>query len=809
MTGTNIHIGHNAIENLPKCISELHGKTIFLVINEKDAARPAIKILASHLAGFDVFQFVHKSDIPRIEDLNDGIERFRIRRCDAILVMGSWADMEIAKMIGLFSRLPGPVEDYLDAIPADIAGHRTPVIAIPCPIAAGPEFSSSSDLFIDREIHTISHASLMPAAVFIDNQFSEDMPPADLAAAGIHALSMSIEAFFSVNATEASREHSREAIRIITELLPGAVNKPSNGTLDSLAHASYLASSAAGAAGLSLSHAISYPLTGSLKLSHERAVGIALAAALYHIAYRMQCSIADTGSRDQVLHNMKEFCTIFGASSIRQVYKRVRTIMRTCELPLTLKQTGHAVTDADINTMISGINYALIKNNPCLIKDYDFHQIYSRINGHSLFKRFKQSLYPAYAKLVKAGIIARSLPITASMCIDRLKGRKIVILNIGEINLLQYTLPIAEAIAAMTDRVAFYTSTNTVYLNSPEMEPLRTLERKRYLKIYTPYLFMADIFISAQIVDIGPKKAFKINIFHNQPVKHEIYPKDKFINFHAHFVLGRLTLQMIRETIVQNKLDKSDYRIFSIGYPKSDRLIRGEYDRDSILSEMGLDPRRPTILYSPSWDEGMSLRTRGEAIIDQVLSMNVNLIVKLHPVSFTPRSHEFFYSFTGGVEWEKRLSRYTAHNNFRNIVSFGNINPLLAASDVMITDISSVAYEFIVLDKPVIYMECPEFFNKTLVKNFGGWGNIDPDYLKSNPLTNAGRHVGFVVEHTEDLPAFLQRCIDNPKELSGKRQEMSRMLLFNPGHASEAAAETILALIQRNKKKLKYEIAID
>lgn len=809
MAAMNEHTGHNAITNLSRIISESHVQTVFLVTNETVAAGPAIDILKSQLAGCDTFQFINTSDIPRIEDLNDGLAQFRSRRNDAIIAMGSWADIEIAKMIGLFARLSGPVEDCLDAIPENVAGRGTPVLAVPFPAAAGPEYSRCSELFIDREVRTISHESLAPAAVIIDTQFSEGMKSADIAAAGIHALSMSIGAFFSINATESSREDSRKAIRIIDESLVKAVSGTSDGTLDMLLDAVRLSARAAGSAGLSLPHALSYPLTRSLKLSHEPAAGIALAASLFHIAYRMRCTLDDAGANDDMMRAMKDFCALFGRSSLRQVYKRVKAIMRACALPLTLKEAGHSIADADLDSIISGIDYTLIKNVPCIIKDYDFRQIYSRMNGHSTFKRFKQSIYPMYARLVKMGTVIKSIPVTASMCAEKLKGRKIVILNIGELNLLQYTLPIAEAIAAMTDRVAFYTATNPVYLNDPEMEPLRALERKRYPKIYTPYLFMTDIFISAQIVDVGPKRSFRINIFHNQPVKHEIYPKDRFINFHAHFVLGPLTLRMIRETIVQNRLDKSDYRIFSIGYPKSDRLIRGEYGRDAILSGLGLDPRKPTVLYSPSWDEGMSLRTRGEAIIEQVLSMDVNLIVKLHPVSYTPRSHEFFYSFTGGVEWEKRLSRFASNRNFKNIVSFGNINSLLAASDIMITDISSVAYEFIVLDKPVIYMECPEFFAKTLVKNFGGWGNIDPEYLKSNPLTNAGRHVGLVVDNTEDLPAYLRRCIDNPKELSEKRQEMSRMLLFNPGHASEAAAETILELLQGPDNRLKHEIAID
>ena len=113
----------------------------------------------------------------------------------------------------------------------------------------------------------------------------------------------------------------------------------------------------------------------------------------------------------------------------------------------------------------------------------------------------------------------------------------------------------------------------------------------------------------------------------------------------------------------------------------------------------------------------------------------------------------------------------------------------------MVTDLSSVALEFIMLDKPVIYLDCPEFFEKTLQKTYSGFGDTTADYVRNNPKANAGRHVGNVIAGPDKLEDAITRCLENPGELSKKRKEFSKQLSYNPGNASGAAAEKILNIL--------------
>ena len=85
------------------------------------------------------------------------------------------------------------------------------------------------------------------------------------------------------------------------------------------------------------------------------------------------------------------------------------------------------------------------------------------------------------------------------------------------------------------------------------------------------------------------------------------------------------------------------------------------------------------------------MRESGEKIIENILKVeNINLIVKLHPISYCPENGPNYLFYTGGINWLEKLSRFNSYKNFRHVPT-NDIDPILSASDVMITDVSSVA----------------------------------------------------------------------------------------------------------------------
>lgn len=379
------------------------------------------------------------------------------------------------------------------------------------------------------------------------------------------------------------------------------------------------------------------------------------------------------------------------------------------------------------------------------------------------------------------------------MQLDKLKGKKIVILDIEEISLIQYILPIYNSLKNKTSGISFYIASH--YPGSPEFRVFDISEKKQFGVKLSRQLSNADLFLSPHIYGVGSSNSIKVHVNHNQPVKYESYQKNDFVNFDVHFLTSPLHREQTENTIRNFNLEDKGIKLFDIGYSKSDELLQGRFNKKEVLAELNLDSDLKTILYAPSWDEGLSLRSSGEKVIENILKTpNINLIVKLHPISYCPEDGPNYLFYTGGINWKDKLRKFESYPNFRHVPA-NKIDPLLAASDVMVTDVSSVALEFITLDKPVIYIDCPEFFEKTLKKTYSNFGNTTAEFVKNDPRANAGRHVGDVVYDIEKLPEAITHCMKFSDEKSALRKELTKKLIYNPGTASDAAAEKILELL--------------
>ena len=109
----------------------------------------------------------------------------------------------------------------------------------------------------------------------------------------------------------------------------------------------------------------------------------------------------------------------------------------------------------------------------------------------------------------------------------------------------------------------------------------------------------------------------------------------------------------------------------------------------------------------------------------------------------------------------------------------------------MVTDFSGVAIEFMTLDRPVIYLDCPAFYNETLID----WGN-DSKMAKDDDRFNSGRNYGTIVyPEYSDLCNVVQTELDTPDRLSHKRKKYIDRFLYNPGKGAEAAINTIQTLL--------------
>jgi hypothetical protein len=211
-----------------------------------------------------------------------------------------------------------------------------------------------------------------------------------------------------------------------------------------------------------------------------------------------------------------------------------------------------------------------------------------------------------------------------------------------------------------------------------------------------------------------------------------------------------------------------------VGYPKLDALVNGAFDAGAVRAGLGLDPRRVTVLFGPTWSSASALHVAGEAIVEQLIAAGFNVIAKLHD-----RSLQTSERFTDGIDWRARLSRFDGTGAFA-LASDPDASPYLAAADAMVTDHSSLGFEYLTLDRPLVVFDTPDL----------------PRVARINPQKLALlRSAATVVTTAPDVVSAVRDGLLNPQWLSDQRRHVAAEMFHEPGTAASRALRVCYELL--------------
>lgn len=224
-----------------------------------------------------------------------------------------------------------------------------------------------------------------------------------------------------------------------------------------------------------------------------------------------------------------------------------------------------------------------------------------------------------------------------------------------------------------------------------------------------------------------------------------------------------------------------------VGYPKLDRLVSGRLDGAAVRAGLGLDDSRPTVLYAPTYSTASSLHLAGERIVQTLADAGFNVLVKLHD-----RSLDADPKYSGGIDWRVRMRALDRQGRVC-YVEGPDASPCLAAADAMVTDHSSVGFEYLTLDRPLVIFDAPEL----------------PVAARINPQKVALlRSAATVVRDTTDLVRVVSRELAAPGRLSVQRRHVASEVFHEPGRATERALALVDELLtQRARPALGNTIA--
>jgi len=127
-----------------------------------------------------------------------------------------------------------------------------------------------------------------------------------------------------------------------------------------------------------------------------------------------------------------------------------------------------------------------------------------------------------------------------------------------------------------------------------------------------------------------------------------------------------------------------------VGLPKMDPIINNKFDKNKILTQLGLNKNKNTVLYAPTY-KPTSLYELKDEIFNATI--DYNLIIKLHHYSWMGK----YANRNQSRIIKKRIAQYD-HAVLIPRDSY-NIIPLYAVADTLISEASGAISEFLITDK--------------------------------------------------------------------------------------------------------------
>jgi hypothetical protein len=286
-----------------------------------------------------------------------------------------------------------------------------------------------------------------------------------------------------------------------------------------------------------------------------------------------------------------------------------------------------------------------------------------------------------------------------------------------------------------------------------------------------------DSYINTDFWDMTwlPRRPLRVHFFHGVAGKYGLDAPVRIAPVVATF--DRLMFpnrDRLRRYAEAGLIDPDSPRAALIGYPKVDCLVNGSLDRTATLASAGLRPDRPTVLYAPTWSPYSSLNAMGDKVIAALGVLGVNVVVKLHD-----RSYDAAARGSGGVDWRGRLHAVCTRHGAR-LVQDADASPWLHAADLLVTDHSSVGFEFLLMDRPLVVIDSPQ-----LVAH----ARVNPS--KVSLLQGAAS----VVRTAGALTSTVRAALDAPTERSAARRRVADDLFYCPGTATARAVQCIYSLL--------------
>lgn len=286
---------------------------------------------------------------------------------------------------------------------------------------------------------------------------------------------------------------------------------------------------------------------------------------------------------------------------------------------------------------------------------------------------------------------------------------------------------------------------------------------KSFNSFWHDWINTYDILLTS---DLSRRPGWMINgtaicMFHGAGAKMAYFKKPEISCYDVIFSVGQMTydfqIKYISETVTIEK----------VGLPVSDELLEDKVW--PIPKGIKLDQTKPTLLYAPSWAFDSKNISMDEDILSEIaIIKNYNIVIRPHPNLLKPSS-------CYGYDWNIVINKLKDKGVQVSYSSDHSVYELLPHIDVLMGDISSVTFEYLIFNRPIIL-----YMKDWVLEAYDAKEFTDPMLSATTRLQDA-----------KALTDTLKSIRSENDILIEHRTRLLNNMLFNLGNATSTAVKII------------------
>lgn len=195
-------------------------------------------------------------------------------------------------------------------------------------------------------------------------------------------------------------------------------------------------------------------------------------------------------------------------------------------------------------------------------------------------------------------------------------------------------------------------------------------------------------------------KQEKIQMWHGVPLK----KLNRLFGIKYDWMIS--TSDYVNESSLKGVIDAKNY--CDLGYPRNDLLLKDHNDRDLVLCDRELydrtknafvDKKLKVIVYMPTHRESATSIGKAPSPLMPIDFESLNIFCSKNNFLMVVKLHPFVMQFQSDFSPPEGYSNVYFHS------TRGDIYPILKYTNLLITDYSSIYFDFLLLDRPIVFFD--------------------------------------------------------------------------------------------------------